>query len=360
MTNAPWLLNPGPVTLSERVRAALHHRDLCHRESAFQDVLARVRRSLPALYPGGEAFECVLLTGSGTAGVEAMLATFCPPSARVVVASNGVYGERIAAILATHGREVTHVAHDWLAPLDIARIEAAMAGSRPGALVAVHHETTTGRLTPLAPLADVAARFGSTLLVDAVSSFGAEAIPFEHPGLGAVAVSSTKCLHGIPGIAFVLARPERFEVPAAPPSLYLDLRPYRRDQARASSPYTMAVQSLLALDAAVAELIDEGGVTARRATYQRRATILREGLATLEFRPLVPAAEASSSLTAWEVPASHPFDALYEHYLRAGYVTYAGQGPLAGRTLRLANMGALPDDALRRLIDVTRDFRATV
>jgi 2-aminoethylphosphonate-pyruvate transaminase len=344
----PKLLNPGPVTLSERVRGALLRPDLCHREPEFAALQAAVRRGLAAVYPEAAAdYSAVLLTGSGTAAVEAMVGSLVPRGGTALVAANGVYGERIAAMLAAQGRPPRLVRSDWLAPIDLPAVEAALAADPAlSHVVAVHHETTTGRLNDLAALGALCRRFRRPLLLDAVSSFGAEAIDFAGWNVEACAATANKCLHGVPGLSFVLARRERLaRGESAAPGLYLDLLRQHAEQEAGASAFTQAVHACHALDEALRELADEGGWSARHARYRALSGRLRAGLRALGYETLLPDADSSAALTAFRLPPGLPYPRLHAALRDAGYVVYAGQGALAAEIFRVAVMGALgPED----------------
>jgi 2-aminoethylphosphonate-pyruvate transaminase len=365
-------LNPGPVTLSERVRAALLRDDWCHREVEFAELTQSINARLASLYagapngsdaaPGAKAtsaacdFEAVLLTGSGTAALEAMLTGFAPDDTTTLVVANGVYGERIANILERQRKSLRLVASAWTEPMDLARVADCLAENPDVShIAAVHHETTTGRLNDLAALARLARDSGRELLVDAVSSFGAEEIDFEAWPIAAVAATANKCLHAVPGVCFVLARRELWR--AGPPksarSLYLDPFAYHAAQhGDGYSPFTQSVQAAFALDEALDELADEGGWRARRESYRGRAARIERELGALGFESLLPAEVRSCVLTGYRLPAGTPYPALHEQLKRDGFVIYAGQGHLASDICRVANMGDI------RAADFTRLFES--
>jgi 2-aminoethylphosphonate-pyruvate transaminase len=299
------LLNPGPVTLSERVRLALLRPDQCHREQDFADLLLRIRHRIEGIYAERPVdHDSVILTGSGTCAVEAMVASLVPREGVALVAANGVYGERIAAMLMAQGKAHDVVAADWLSPIDVAAVRAALADTRFSAVVAVHHETTTGRLNQLEEIGRACRDAGVPLLLDAVSSFGAEAIDWTGWNVGAVAATANKCLHGVPGIAFVVADRALLQARrGSSPSVYLDLQRYHAEQAAGFSPFTPAVHACFALDEALDELADEGGWRARGTLYRRRTARIREGLDAAGIAALLPAAESASMLTAFRLPS---------------------------------------------------------
>src|SRR3984957_15816820 len=241
------LLNPGPVTLSERVRRSLLQPDLCHRESEFFDLQDEARRRLLATYALDPAkWAAVLMTASGTAAVESMVAALVPQAGRLLIVENGVYGERIALICSQYGIAHERVVGDWMQAPNHAAIGAQLASPPNGSafthVAIVHHETTTGRLNDLRALAALCREHGAALMIDAVSSFGAEAIDFAHPALCAVAATANKCLHGVPGAAFVIVRRTDLQT-AASRTYYLDLARLARLQDERNTPFTPAVHA---------------------------------------------------------------------------------------------------------------------
>jgi 2-aminoethylphosphonate-pyruvate transaminase len=346
------LLNPGPVSLSEAVRKAAVSDDLCHREPEFSRLQERVRDGLLEVYgcdPG--AWAAVLLGGSGTTALEAMLSSLPGRDARLLVIENGVYGERIRRIAEIHGMDFHSLQHDWTAPIDFGRVERALAGGGFSHLAAVHHETTTGRLNDAARLAQLCEAHGVELLLDAVSSFGAEALPFDSPALSACAVTANKCLHGIPGLCFVLARRAAVQSGVQPPrSLYLHLPLWLEQQDRASTPFTPPVNGLLALDKALEELRAQGGWRARHARYARLAGRVRQALGGLGVECLLPAGESSAVLTAYRIPIGTSYETIHDGLKQWGFVIYAGQGALAQTLFRISTMGDITDYDMERLL----------
>ncbi len=189
------LLNPGPVSMTERVRRALLAEDVCHREPEFKAVVARVREKIAGVY-AAPGYVPVLLGGSGTAAVEAMLSLVAPHE-NALVAANGVYGERMTAMLRAQGKPNEVVSAPWTSGVDVAAVERALATKKFGHLLVVHHETTTGRLNDLAALGALCKQHGVPMLVDAVSSFGGEEIRFAEWNVEAVAATANKCLHTV-------------------------------------------------------------------------------------------------------------------------------------------------------------------
>lgn len=344
------LLNPGPVTLSERVRSAMLRDDLCHREPEFAALQAGIRRKLLATYALDDAqYTVALLTGSGTAAVEAMVSTLVPGDGELLVIENGVYGERITKIAERYGIR-THVQRNaWDAPIDIDAVERALRDKPDISHVAViHHETTTGRLNALDDIAALCRLHGARMLLDAVSSFGAEAIDFSHWPLAGCAATANKCLHGVPGTCFVVCAREALDA-ASPRNVYLDLGAYVTAQEKDGTPFTQSVQTFYALDAALDELAATGGVAARRDLYRERMDGVRRHLLGLNVTPLLDAAACSCVLHGFLIPDGHTYTALHDSLKQAGFVIYAGQGGYAASIFRISMMGDIGVDDRERL-----------
>jgi 2-aminoethylphosphonate-pyruvate transaminase len=349
------LLNPGPVTLSARVRQALLREDMCHREPEFAALMLDIKARLLGVYPRSrEAFEAIPLTGSGTCAVEAMLSSLAPKGSKTLVVTNGVYGERMAAILARQGKPFQVVASPWTETMDLAAVRVALQGDRAITHVAaVHNETTTGRLNDLGGLADLCEEHGRALMVDCVSSFGGELVDFDRPSLLAVAATGNKCLHGIVGIAFVLVRRAAFDgAPSCSDSLYLDLYGYQVAQRDGFSPFTQAVHACFALQEALRELEDGGGWEARNARYRQLAGRIRTALGGLGVPLMLPEEAYSSMISSFRLPPGWTYERLHDALRAAGFVIYAGQGGLQHAMFRVCNMGDLWDEDIDRLLAV--------
>lgn len=342
------LLNPGPVTLTQRVRDSLQKPDLCHREPEFFQMQRRIRDGLTAVYGCSPEYASVLLTGSGTAAVEAMVGSLVSPDDQpALVVANGVYGERMAAMLKRHGKPHLVVSSRWTEPMDLEGVEEEIESC--SCVLAVHHETTTGRLNDLQQLGALCKQYRRPLLLDAVSSYGGVEIEFENWNLLACAATANKCLHGVPGVSFVVARRQALQAPGHSPSLYLDLQNYYALQEKDGSPFTQAVQACYGLDEALAELSDTGGWQARCKTYQERAHQVEEGLQKLGIATFLSEGR-SHILGAYRLPPNNTYEQLHDRLKEAGFVIYAGQGGLSNEMFRIAVMGDLSSQDLERLL----------
>lgn len=338
------LLNPGPVNVDRRVREALTYPDVCHREPEVAALLDAVRDKVTRVCGGGDHHTGVVLTGSGTAALEAALTSAVPPDGRVLVLDNGHYGQRLAQIAGVYGIACLRLRFGWTVPIDLLALDAALAAD-PGIshVAMVHHETSTGMLNPLRAVGEIVARYGRELVVDAISSLGAEDLDVVRDRVGWCVGSANKALEGLPGVSFVVARRSAFEALAdvRPRSFSLDLHRQYLAQCRDRAPaFTPAVQILYAFDRALDLTLAEG-VATRTARYAGLAQRLRKGLADRGFTFLLGEEHRSHSITSVGLPPGICYDVLHDGLKREGFVIYAGQGELSGRYFRLANMGQL-------------------
>ncbi len=345
------LLNPGPVTLTERVRRSLLQPDLCHRESEFFDLQDEARARLVAAYELDPAeWAAVLMTGSGTAAVESMIAALVPQDGKLLVIENGVYGERITQIATQYGIAHEVLKHEWMQAPDLAQIAARLDAGGYSHVAVIHHETTTGRLNDLGAIAGVCRSRGVKMLVDGVSSFGAEAIDFAGGDIDAVAATANKCLHGVPGAAFVIVRRSAL-AKAASRTYYLDLGRLAKLQDQRNTPFTPSVHAYYALVEALREFDEAGGWRARHAHYKALADQAQAGLAARGMPLVLPEGESSVVLRAYRLPQGVTYETLHDSLKARGFVIYAGQGGLSKELFRISTMGAIQAADVERLLE---------
>jgi 2-aminoethylphosphonate-pyruvate transaminase len=353
------LLNPGPVNLSPGVRGALAGPDLCHREAEFSALQDAIRTGLLEVYGlPPEQWAAVLIAGSGTCAVEAMLTSLVPQDGTLVVIENGVYGERMTRMASVHGIACRRVPHAWGATVELDVVKQVLEdGAGVTHVAVVHHETTTGRLNELARLGALCRAHGAQLLVDGVSSFAAEPLEFDGWNIAACAGTANKCLHGAPGVSFVNARRDAlFSPKVSARTLYLDLANACREQDRQSTAFTQPVHVMHALAKALEEFRNEGGWRSRHAQYARLARTVRTGLQKLGVAALMPPAESSVVLNAYRVPDTIGYDALHDGLKERGFVIYAGQGQYRDNLFRISTMGAITSADIERLLTAFGDL----
>ncbi len=303
------IFSPGPSNISERVRRALLAPDICHRDEEFTELLHAVRAGiLRVAGVNAPEYESVVLAGSGSAGIESVVAA-AKPAGKMLVVSNGPYGERAAAMARYHGVDVHDVRLGWGDEISVDRIDAELASSGARSLYTIHHETATGRLNPIRELAACAKARGCLVLVDAVSSIAGEELDMAGWGIDAAIGSANKCIRGVPGAAFVIASQEFLAVAERQRGAhYTNLAEHYRSESRGETPFTPPVQVLYAFHEALAETLDET-VAARIAHYGNLMQVARTGFAEMGISFRLPAAAYGRTLRSCALPAGYGYDA---------------------------------------------------
>jgi 2-aminoethylphosphonate-pyruvate transaminase len=353
----PYLLTPGPLTTSITVKRAML-RDWGSRDRGFIALNARVRERLVRLAGGAGTHVCVPLQGSGTFAVEAMLGTLVPRAGLLLVLVNGAYGARMVRIARYHGREVVTLETPEDRPNDVAALERALA-AEPAIthVAAVHCETTSGMLNPIARIAEITAAAGRRLLIDAMSSFGALPLDAREVPFDAAAASANKCLEGVPGVAFALVCNEALlAAEGNAPALSLDLYDQWLSMERTGQwRFTPPTHVVAALDQALAEHESEGGVAGRGARYRANCRILVEGMRRLGFETLLPDDLQAPIIVTFRMPADprFAFDDFYDRLREKGYVIYPGKLTVAP-SFRIGCIGRIGPDEMRGALAAIR------
>lgn len=355
--NPYLLLTPGPLSTTKTVKAAML-RDWCTWDREYNDIVQEIRARLVALATGATGYTSVLIQGSGTFAVEAAITTMMPDTGKLLVLANGAYGRRMATIALRCRIPCRIEDYGELTPPDPLAVATILAEDREISHVAVVHcETTTGMLNPIEAIGKVVKEAGRVYLVDAMSSFGG--IPMDMAAIGAdfLVSSANKCVQGVPGFGFVLARVEELEKTAGRArSLSLDLYDQWRtmEQQGGKWRFTSPTHVVRAFAQALLELEEEGGVLARYRRYQENQGRLDRGMAELGFRRLLPERLQSPIITAFHSPEApdYSFSAFYQRLKAAGFVIYPGKVS-DHDTFRIGTIGAVePADVLRLLTAV--------
>lgn len=354
------LRTPGPTPLLPQVRQALARDMIDHRSVEFEALLREITLQLKLFYQTSD--DVLLLTASGTGGLEAALVNVLSPGDRVLAVSVGAFGERFAAIARAFGAEVIILDFPWGEALDAVAVAQALR-EHPDVrlLLTTHNETSTGVLNPLEPVAEVLRSLGSARplwLVDAVSSLGAVDLPVQRWGCDVVISASQKAWMSPPGLAFVgmSARAWEWAAQARCFRYYFDLQKAREYALKGQTPFTPAVSVLYGLREALRSMSALGLPTLVE-QHVALAGRLRHGLRALGLELLAADECASPTVTAVCVPEGLSATELKRRLLTEhDVVVAAGMGALKERILRIAHMGFCTpediDEVLQALADV--------
>ena len=349
----PILLTPGPLTTSAQTKAAML-KDWGSWDSAFNALTQSVCSDLVNLINAEEEHVCVPLQGSGTFAVEAALGTLVARGAKVLVPDNGSYCKRIVRILGYLGREAVVLPHGEQEPADPTRIDAALSADPAITHVAqVHCETGTGLLNPLPEIATMVATHGRGLIVDAMSSYGAIPIDAQSMRFDALIAASGKCLEGVPGAGFVIARRLALERSGGnSSSLAMDLLDqWQYMQKTGQWRFTPPTHVIAALRAAIDQYHAQGGQPARLTRYAENCDALVSGMRALGFKTFLPDALQAPIIVTFHAPPdpAYDFNEFYRRVRERGFILYPGK-LTAVDTFRVGCIGAISSDTLRHAV----------
>ncbi len=357
-TGDPLLLTPGPLTTSASVKQAMVH-DWGSRDQGFIAINKMVLEKIVELAGAQGTHVTVPVQGSGTFAVEAMITSFVPKSGKLLVVINGAYGQRAKKIAEIAGRAVATYETPEDTPPDLARLEKMLADDRAISHVfAVHCETTSGILNPIAEIAALVKKQGRRLLVDSMSAFGAIEIDARNVYYDALAASSNKCLEGVPGLGFVVCRNSALaECKGNATTLVLDLFDQAEGFARTGQyRFTPPIHVIVALGKAIEEHAEEGGVEGRGKRYRENAKVLIDGMRAMGFQTLLPNDLQAPIIVTFHMPTDPKFvfQNFYDGLKDRGYVIYPGKLTVAD-SFRMGCIGRLYPDHMRGALAAVRE-----
>ena len=354
----PILLTPGPITTSLATKMAML-RDWGSWDANFNAVTAEVRTKLVDIVHGQDTHVCVPMQGSGTFSVEAAINTLVPSAGHVLVLINGAYGLRLAKLTQMMGRKVSTFETAEDVPTTAADVERLLKDDPSITHVGlIHCETSTGILNPLPEIAAVVERHGKSLIVDAMSSFGAIGIDARTTKFDALIAASGKCIEGPPGMGFVLVRRGILEQCAGnSTSLALDLHDQWVYMEKTTQwRYTPPTHVVVAFNAALDQHVAEGGQPARLARYTKNCETLMAGMGELGFKVFLrPEIQAPIILTFHAPPdPAYNFKDFYARVRDKGFILYPGKLTKV-ETFRVGCIGAVGADEMRHAVNAIRD-----
>ena len=350
------LLTPGPLTTRYSVKHAMLT-DHCTWDDEYKKITVSVLNDITKIAANGD-YAAVLLQGSGSYAVEAMINCLCKQDEKILFLVNGEYGKRMVTTAKNSKRTFDVVYFDETKAVDAGRLEEILQSDNDiKTVMFVHCETTTGVLNPLEKLVTIAKAYGKTVLADTMSSLGAYEIDMAGLDIDAIAASANKCLEGLPGLAFVIAKKELIKDSCGNSfSHSLDLYDQYKGlyEGEGKFRFTSPTNVLLALRQAIDEYKKEGGLAARKQRYMENHKALAEGLAELGIKPIVAPEEQSYIITTFEL-GNIDFTRMYNHLKEKGFIIYPGK-LTALPTFRIGNIGNIFPDDMRELVKAIEEY----
>jgi aspartate aminotransferase-like enzyme len=352
---------PGPTPLPDAVREAGRAQMINHRGPEFQDLLVRTSAAMRPWF--GTQQDVLILTSSGTGGLEAAVVSVLSPGDPVLAVSIGNFGERLARIADVYGADVTQLDVEWGQAADVDSVRESVRamvteGRSPRAVLMTLNETSTGVTNPVAALAEAvrSAAPEALLIVDGVSAIGAMPFEMDAWGLDVVVTGSQKAWMIPPGLAMVAASERAWAAAATAsmPRFYLDLVRHRDVLPKGQTPWTPAVGLVIQLERAL-QLMDAEGQEAIFARHAACAAASRAGLRALGFQLFADQAHASASVTSAHLPEGVEWSALSGELRARGLVLAGGQGKLKGRVFRIGHLGWVSVEDIVRALEVLEE-----
>ncbi|MDO5410989.1 MAG: 2-aminoethylphosphonate--pyruvate transaminase [Lachnospiraceae bacterium] len=354
------LLTPGPLTTTESVKKEMMF-DHCTWDDDYKQITQEIRKNLLELaHVSADEYTAVLMQGSGTFGVESVLTSVIGETDKLLIAANGAYGERMGDI-ASHAKigHVIYREHYNEVPKAEAVEEMLKEDAAITHVAMVHSETTSGILNDIQAVGKAVKEQGRIFIVDAMSSFGGVDIPVKEWGIDFLISSANKCIQGVPGFSFIIARKDLLIASAGKArSLSLDLYDqWKTMEVDGKWRFTSPTHVVLAFAQAMKEMKEEGGIAARHERYASNNRLLIEKLGELGIRPYIDETHQGPIITTFFYPENchFSFQEMYEYIKERGYAIYPGKVTEA-ETFRIGNIGEIYKEDILRVSELIRDF----
>lgn len=360
MTNTYKLLTPGPLTTTDTVKQEMMV-DRCTWDDDYKAVTQKIRRQLLELAQVSEDdYTAVLMQGSGTFGVESVFSSVIGDQDKVLICSNGAYGERMTQICDHAKIPYLHYAQTYDKVPDTSHIAKLLAEDPSITHVAmVHSETTSGILNDIESVGRVVRQAGRTFIVDAMSSFGGVDIPVASWGIDFLISSANKCIQGVPGFSFIICRRDKLLASEGKArSLSLDLLDQWRGMEKDGKwRFTSPTHVVLAFSKALDELAQEGGIAARNRRYVQNNQMLIEKMERMGFSTYIDKVHQGPIITTFFYPdgVSFQFQEFYAYIKENGYVIYPGKLTKMD-TFRIGNIGEIYPEDIEKLTSIIANF----
>lgn len=353
------LLTPGPLTTTEAVKKEMLF-DRCTWDDEYKSITQKIRKEL--LDIGNvheEDYTAVLMQGSGTFAVESVITSTVGEKDKLLIIANGAYGERIGQI-AEH-ISLNHVIYnnEYDEHPDMDKVKEILDKDTEITHIAmVHCETTTGILNPIEDLSVIAKEYNKTLIIDAMSSFGGIPIDIKALGIDYLISSANKCIQGVSGFGFVIAKKEKLEkCKGISRSLSLDLYDqYKGMDKDGKWRFTSPTHVVAAFSKALDELKEEGGVEGRYNRYKNNNLVLRKKLKEIGIESYIEEEKQSPIITTFAFPTdAFSFNEFYSFIKERGFVIYPGKLTDVD-TFRIGNIGEIYEEDINKLCEIIEEY----
>lgn len=353
------LLTPGPLTTTKSVKEEMLF-DRCTWDDDYKCITQKIRKQLLEIGQASEEkYTAVLMQGSGSFAVESVVTSAIAKDDKCLIISNGAYGERIIEIAKKIGFSYVAYKENYNMYPDMDKVREILKEDKEITHIAmVHCETTTGILNPIEELAVISKEFGKTLIIDAMSSFGGIPINIEELNIDFLISSANKCIQGVPGFGFIIAKKETLmKCEGVSRSLSLDLYDQWKGMDKDGKwRFTSPTHVVAAFSKAIDELLEEGGVEARYNRYKSNNELLRKRLLDLGIKSYIENSKQSPIITTFTYPNDKfKFQDFYSYVKNLGFVIYPGKLTDVD-TFRIGNIGEIYEEDIDKLCDIIGSY----
>jgi len=349
-----YLFSPGPVMVGENVRQSLTHYDICHRSPEFEELYKDTTDKINKLFKADDSYRSVIVSGSGTAANETVLSSIFKDGEKALLIRNGEFGNRLKQILDQYKIDYVDCSFEWGQLPDLKAVEKALAADKAVRVICmVFQETSSCMINPVKAAGDLADKYGKMYMVDCVSAAGGQDINVNDMHITFATSVGGKCVGAYPGSAYVCAKENVLKTltPEMGRNVYLNLaRHYQAAAKNNQTPNTPNVNLFWALNTALTNILDEG-LDNQIARYRECARVLREGMAELGLKFLLPDEQMSNTVTSVFLPEGDDLEEFIAKMSDAGYTVYAGKGIFYDMGMfQVANMGEIYTDDCKEFL----------
>jgi len=351
----------GPVNISKKTKEAMVYSEIGHRESEFLDLFKDIKEKL--LYAFGvdssqDEYSAVVIGGSGTSATETLLSSVLHQNRKILIVSNGAFGERIDEICNLYEIPTLCLNYGWRGYPNLEEIEKKLREDEGiEAIAIVLMETSTGMLNPIHKIGELCKNYNKIFIVDAISALGGERLNMKEDNIDYCLANTNKCLEGLPVLGFICFKKSSLKksLDIKPRSYSLDFFKHVKYSENNQTPFTPMIPLYYMLRQALNELIEEG-LENRWERYKRNGKLLKKNLKEMGLRFYLKEEEMSSLMINLLIPKNTTYEYLHDELKKRGYIVYPGKGPLSGEVIHIANIGKLNEEDISQFCENFKDI----
>ncbi len=349
------LFCPGPVMVSDNVKNAMINTTIGHRSIEFENLFKNIKKNILKFTNAPATFDTVILSSSGSSANEAVIASLFTKQDKILILSNGSFGERINKMMDTYKLNHSIIKNDWGQVFDFDEIDNHLKINSYDYIFISHDETSSGLLNPIEELGKLCKKYNIELFVDCVSSIASDEVDILKQNISILTAVSGKAIGGVPGASFIVMKKELFEKTTQNEinNYYLNLASYYKfSTEKNQTPNTPNITNFLALNTALEECIKEDKST----RYKQCSNYLRDEFEKLNISFVIDRALMANTVTTIILPKERQAKDIYDKLYNLGYTTYLTRGVFSdSNCIQICVMGEI---YLEDCIEFIKDFKS--